>query len=280
MRVLYATDGGTPATQALELLLRAADPAKAGVTVVTVGSHPLPSEAPALVPGFTDEATRQLQEAGFAAESRSLDGRPGPSIVTELESGNYELAVLGAGNRSWLGRLLLGSVSTKVLHAAPTSVLIVHQASDLQAPIRVLLGTDGTSHAEQALGQITGLLNPAACLIEVVSVAEYLMPQISFPAPGAAYAISAPSPEQEEEWLASARVIATRAAEQLESAGFKAEANAILGAAALRLLAEIEKHGSDLVVVGERGLGAIAKAALGSVSDQIVRNAPATLVAR
>lgn len=280
MRVLYATDGGIPAQQALDLLREAADPSKVHITVVSVVPDQLPDDASEAAPGPDEEATKLLLEAGFRSESRILQGRPGPAILTELETGNYDLAVLGAGNRSWLGRLLLGSVSTKVLHAAPISVLIVHQASDVQAPIRVLFGTDGSSHADKGLRGITGLLNPTACLIEVVSVAEHLMPQISFPAPRAAYAITAPSPEQEEEWLASARTIATSAAEQLETAGFKAEANAVLGAAALRLLAEIEKSGSDLVVVGERGLGAIAKAALGSVSDQVVRNAPATLVAR
>lgn len=280
MRVLYATDAGTPARQALHLLRRAADPTKARVVVATVASNSLPDDGSPPPPGFNEEARRVLQEAGFASESRILQGRPGEAILDELENGNYELAVLGAGNRSWLGRVLLGSVSNTVLHASSTSTLIVHNASDLNPPVRVLLGTDGSDYAERAVRQMTDLLNPTACTVHIVSVAEHLMPQISFPVPRVAYATSAPSPEQEEEWLASARSLAISAQEELEAAGFKADAHAVLGAPATRLLAEIEKNDSDLVVVGERGLGAIARAALGSVSDQVVRNAPATLVAR
>jgi nucleotide-binding universal stress UspA family protein len=37
---------------------------------------------------------------------------------------------------------------------------------------------------------------------------------------------------------------------------------------------------ADIVVVGSRGLGAVERVAIGSVSDQIAREAPATLVAR
>jgi len=36
----------------------------------------------------------------------------------------------------------------------------------------------------------------------------------------------------------------------------------------------------DLVAVGSRGLGPIARAILGSVSDQVVRHSPAALIGR
>jgi nucleotide-binding universal stress UspA family protein len=183
------------------------------------------------------------------------------------------------GNRSRLGRLLLGSVSSKVLHASPTSVLVVHGISERVGPGRVLFGTDGSADANVALAQIMTVLDPTSCHIKVLAVAEHLMPKVGFPIPRLAYATAAPTPEQEKEWIAAALEVADHAAEKLRAAGFRAEAQAVLGAPAQRLFAEAEKTQADIVVVGSRGLGAVERVAIGSVSDQIAREAPATLVA-
>lgn len=72
----------------------------------------------------------------------------------------------------------------------------------------------------------------------------------------------------------------TSAAARLEASGFKSNGRARLGAASLQLLAEMDDVKADLVVVGSTGLGALQRATLGSVSDQMVRHSPAALVVR
>ena len=284
MKVLYATDGGAPAKQALALLERAATPEKAQITVVSVVGPEVDeiveSERPGPAADAMASAAKQLQEAGFQADERLLRGHPGPAILKEVDEGDFEVAVVGAGNRSWMDRLLLGSVSTKVFHACPTSVMVVHRFSDVASPIQVLFGTDGSEDADSALEQMMAFLNPSSCQITVLSVAEHLMPQLRFPIPRMAYATHAPTPEQEDEWIAAAHRIATGAAHKLEGVGFQTEAQGVLGAPASRLLAETQRVQADLVVVGSRGLGAVDRAAMGSVSDQILREAPATFVGR
>jgi nucleotide-binding universal stress UspA family protein len=284
MKVLYATDGGVPAERALALLKRATDPENAQITVVSAVRPEVAEKAGSGDAGAAADAVasaaEQLEEAGFEADQRLLRGQPGPAILHEIGVGGFEVTVLGAGNRSWLDRLLLGSVSTKVLHASPTSVLIVHRFSDDASPLRVLFGTDGSEDADLALEQITAFLNPATCQIAVLSVAEHLMPQLAFPMPRVGYATSAPTPELEEQWIAAARDTATAAAHKLEGAGFPTEAHAMLGGPASRVLDEARESKADLVVVGSRGLGAIERVAVGSVSDQIVREAPAAFVGR
>jgi nucleotide-binding universal stress UspA family protein len=288
VRVLYATDGGRPAADAVSLLQRAAIPDKTKVTVVTVAAPGIPAvtrrdnEDPAVnsPADVLRSAEEQLEAAGFEAEGRLLEGPPGPVIVEEIDSGDFDLAVMGAGNRSRLSRLLLGSVSTKVLHASLTSVLIVHRFSKGTGPIRVLLGTDGSDDADIAVSQSSAFLDPVSCQITVLAVAEHLMPQLSFPVPRVAYATTAPTPEQEQEWIDVALQVAMRDVAKLRAAGFESEAKAALGAPAERLLAEADNTRADIVVVGTRGLGAVQRAVMGSVSDQMVREAPATFVAR
>jgi nucleotide-binding universal stress UspA family protein len=283
MKILYATDGGVPAERALALLKRTAGPENVQITVVSAvgpevqkaGSGDAGPAADAVA-----SAAEQLEEAGFEAHQRLLRGQPGPAILNEIGAGGFEVAALGAGNRSRLNRLLLGSVSTKVLHASPASVLIVHRFSDDASPLRVLFGTDGSEDADSALDQIAAFLNPASCQITVLSVAEHLMPHLAFPMPSVAYATSAPTPELEEQWIAAARDIATGAAQRLDDAGFSTKAQGVLGAPAARVLAEAQETQADLVVVGSRGLGAVERAAVGSVSDQVVREAAATFVGR
>jgi nucleotide-binding universal stress UspA family protein len=131
-----------------------------------------------------------------------------------------------------------------------------------------------------ALAQVTGFFDPTSCQIRVLAVAEHLMSKMGFPAPRLAYATAAPTPEQEKEWIAAALEPAEQGAEKLRAAGFRAEAQAVLGAPAQRLLADAEDTQADIVVVGSRGLGAFERTVIGSVSDQVAREAPATFVAR
>jgi nucleotide-binding universal stress UspA family protein len=282
MKILFATDGGAPAQQALSLLERVAAPEKTDVTVVTVGrSRKSNVEGEDLAPNdILGSVVMRLRDSGLVADQRLLDGHPAEAILEEITDGGFELAVLGAGNRSRLGRLLMGSVSTKVLHASPTSLMIVHRFPDVDHPVRVLLATDGSRHADLALDQMIGFLEPSSCEVDVVSVAEHLMPVIAFPIPREGYATRAPTLEQEQEWMATAERFASGAAKKLQAAGFKSTARARLGAPSLQLLDEVDDVHADLVVVGSTGLGALQRAVLGSVSDQMVRHAPATFVAR
>ncbi|HJR46511.1 MAG TPA: universal stress protein, partial [Actinomycetota bacterium] len=69
-------------------------------------------------------------------------------------------------------------------------------------------------------------------------------------------------------------------ADEFRTAGYETETAAVWGHPHEQILKETESFGADIVVVGSRGLGPLKRALLGSVSDQVVRHAPATLVGR
>jgi nucleotide-binding universal stress UspA family protein len=70
------------------------------------------------------------------------------------------------------------------------------------------------------------------------------------------------------------------AGDEFTRAGFEVHTGVLSGSPASHLLKEAESISADLVVIGSRGLGPVKRALVGSVSDQVVRHAPATLVGR
>jgi hypothetical protein len=99
MKILFATDGGAPAQQALALLERVAAPEKTEVTVVTVGrSVKSMVEGVNLAPeDILGSVVTRLRDTGLAADQRLLDGRPAQAILEEITQGGFEVTVLGAG---------------------------------------------------------------------------------------------------------------------------------------------------------------------------------------
>ena len=72
------------------------------------------------------EAGKELELAGLTFQTELLEGPMAEAILNVAETRNADLIVLGARGTSSLEGLLLGSVSQKVIHHAPCSVLVVH----------------------------------------------------------------------------------------------------------------------------------------------------------
>jgi nucleotide-binding universal stress UspA family protein len=227
--------------------------------------------------GVVDRAVSEFQEHGFTAKGEVVEGLPGRATVQAVEDGRYDLVVVGAGSHSWLGHLLLGSVSTCVLHNSPVSVLVVHEPPRVEGRLRVLVATDGSGDAGAAVSDLASLADPARCETTVLSVAKipYTM-AAGYPYPS----MVGFDPSLVTVYTDKAREQAEAIAEVLRRAGFQSEAVVAEGSPHHLILEEAEKGGFDLVVVGSRGHGPVLRALLGSVSDSTARHAHATLVGR
>ena len=132
-RIVVGYDGSEHAWRALE---RSAELARGGATVTVVTAvPPLPSkgfDATAVDPSEVSEHGQQLEDAEAFLRERGVDARavgargdPADVIVEEARESAADLIVLGPRDRNLLERLLLGSVSSKVIHDAPCDVLLV-----------------------------------------------------------------------------------------------------------------------------------------------------------
>lgn len=278
MQVLYATDGRPPAVAAGELLRRLAVPERVAVTILHAAEYGNPAVAGPYGDMVVGEAEAAFASSGFACRTIRCDEDPVACIGKELAGEAYALTAVGAGNHPWLDRLVFGSVSSYLLHHARVPVLAVHRVPDpQQARIRALIGADGSTAAEGAIETLLQITDPGRTELHVASVVEPVVTALA-PHPGAV-----PPPPYVDDVLAERRAAADaairHALDRLGARGFSADAVRLEGPTAPELLRRAEEVGADVVVLGARGLGPIARLTVGSVSAHVARHAPAALVA-
>ena len=71
------------------------------------------------------DACRHLGEVPFDVEEDLLEGPAAEAILSVVETRHADLVVMGTRGMGSLKGLLFGSVSTKVTHYAPCSVMVV-----------------------------------------------------------------------------------------------------------------------------------------------------------
>jgi nucleotide-binding universal stress UspA family protein len=70
---------------------------------------------------------RRFVEAGFAVEKHVREGDPAHTLIDVAERQKADLIAVGARGHGALRRFALGSVSSKLSHHSPTSLLIVRE---------------------------------------------------------------------------------------------------------------------------------------------------------
>ena len=128
----------------------------------------------------------------------------------------------------------------------------------------ILMATDGSDPAEQALDVAIDLARDTGAVLEVLTVRPPL--PVGHGARGPAV--------QEVEEPHGAEHIADTGAQRARAAGVEAKAHTIHGDVVDCIADTATSLGADLLVVGSRGLGPLSGAMLGSVSHALVRRSP------
>lgn len=192
------------------------------------------------------------------------------SALLEASDG-AELLVVGARGLGRLQSLLLGSVSSAVLRHATCPVAVVRDGTELsdEGVARVVVGIDGSDTAGRALEWAVqeGRLHEAT--VEVVHAWTF-----PYGAGEKFAAVAFDSTPLED----AARRTLDAAVESVDTSGLPAPVvrTLTIGSAAATILRAAE--GSELVVVGSRGLGGFKGLVLGSVSYHIVHHATCPVV--
>jgi nucleotide-binding universal stress UspA family protein len=296
-RLLIAYDGSPCSEWALLDLQRAGFPDASVAEVLTLADFWLPETAPdqrpvALTPGVEKayahaalalEEARAVAEHG-AAELRSLFPRwqvhahahgltPAWGIVERAHEWRSDVIVMGSHSRSRLQRLLIGSVAQTVLTHVDCAVRIARvRDAGATDPPRILVGVDGSEGAEHALAAVAKRAWPTGTLIRVATSVEFEAMPVSPYRPGASAWLRTLGDGDEAE-----RHILDRAVSTLASVGLRAQPVLLRGSAKDMLLDEATRWPADCIFVGARGLSAIRRLFLGSVSTAISARAPCSV---
>lgn len=131
LRISIAYDGAPESKAALERAETLARQTNATLEIVTVVAPPVAMPGMiGYIPVDPPEPDRILNEAihsvdsGLAVTGRRLDGPPARTLAEACEDG-VDLLVAGSRRYGPVTRVLLGSVSTQLIHLSPCPVLVI-----------------------------------------------------------------------------------------------------------------------------------------------------------
>ena len=212
------------------------------------------------------EATQQLASLRLKGMACKERGAVAPTILKRAPKRDG-LLVVGSQGLDALDRFMLGSVSTKLIHHAPCPVLVVKgEAVPLR---RITLATDGSDASAKALAFVLSKFQPDRStgnggLVPIHVSVIHVMPSVKYPG-----------------LKEAGRRLVEQSVRKLVKAGFTAEPLCPLGKPAEEIMKVASKQHADLIVMGAKGLDAIVRFLLGSVSTRVVQHANcAVLVVR
>ena len=145
MKILVAVDGSKCSDAAISEVLNRPWPPKTEVKAITAFEVPVMVgiEPWAAAPNYFEQLEKAVRDGARATVDQALDklkpiengklkisgeaveGAPGQAIIEEAERWGADLIVMGSRGLGTWNRLLLGSVSSNVVHHAKCSVEIV-----------------------------------------------------------------------------------------------------------------------------------------------------------
>jgi nucleotide-binding universal stress UspA family protein len=174
------------------------------------------------------------------------------------------LLVVGNKGLGALDRFMLGSVSTKLIQHATCPVLVVKgEAARLN---RIVLAIDGSPASAKALEFVLTVFEPDRSNgkgghVPIHVSVVHVMPFMKYP-----------------EVREAGRKLVDQNVQKLVKAGFTAEPVCQLGKPAEEIMEVAAKHHADLIVMGAKGLDAVSRFLLGSVSTRVVQHADCSVL--
>jgi nucleotide-binding universal stress UspA family protein len=189
-KILVATDLSDASDEALRRGVRLAKALGAKLAVAhaipnMVGAEPVFTQdatdmanlLPALHRRLMNEAVARALKAGAiegSFEVHVIDGGPVDAIKGFAKTWGADLLVVAATGKSGLARLLLGSVSTRLLREVPISVLVARQHGALTKRLFVATDfSDGSDAAFEVGAQIAGKSGFFTTLCHVVDAPNF-----------------------------------------------------------------------------------------------------------
>ena len=296
VKILIGYDGSEYADAALEDLQRAGLGNEIEALVMTMADvfvpasndqeveNTVPVYVPPAVKRAHERAQHKLEEAADLAKqvseriksifptwhvsSDAEADSPAWALIRKADRWKPDLIVMGArGHSVFGGRLILGSISQRVLYEARCSVRIA-RASDNNPDrtVRLLIGVDNSADSNAAVEAVCKRHWPRETEVGLLAVVDTVMPLT--PNPAEPPAMKWIEVADESNW-SQVREIFEPAAQRLRTSGLHAEVLIRRGNPADEILEEANTWDADSIFVGAKGTRGIDRLLLGSVSSAV-----------
>ena len=274
-KLLLATDGSEDADLAARAAIELSNRTTSELHVVHVWHDvPTPHLHSFVRAQLKQEAEEVLQKQlerieqarGTVAETHLREGRTIDEILDLSEELQVGLLIVGSRGLGGVGRILLGSVSEGIVHHARRPVLVMRGGENAWPPSRVIVGDDSSEDAREA-GELAASIGK---LFGTTALLVRAYPRLPETDPEGREL----DPRVVEDALRSEqRALEARAAEIEEASELRPRARIAVGDPAASLIKAAEEAAPEraLIAVGSRGLDAVQRLRLGSVSTKVLR---------
>lgn len=205
-----------------------------------------------------------LQEARELVEDDTarvqLDVEQGDAfqwIIDTAENESCNLIVMGRRGLSRLERMLMGSVTRKVIVHSKQDVLVIPREAKIQWD-KIVLATDGSDFSRAALEKAIHFAGTHNGMINAVSVVD-MYPEFYADAPNVVK-------KMEQKALA----VLDNVKEKSEAAGVKVKTSVVHGDPAEEITNFAQKESAGIVFMGSRGRTGLKKIFVGSVAQKVI----------
>lgn len=267
-KMLVAFDGSESSKNALKQAIVLRDLEKSWIKVLAVvpsyeGDLELVGvrEIQKVLQGPTEKLIKAATEVARSASTEVMtnveQGEAYEKIVDVAEEENCDLIVMGRRGLNPVERMLMGSVTARVIAHSGKDVLIVSRSAIL-APDNILLATDGSAHSEAAMDRALHFVKMCKGKLTVVSVVD-VYPEFY-----------AEAPEIVEQMEKKSVQIIDETRKKAEEAGVKLETQILSGNAAEEIVNLAQDIGAGAIFMGSRGRSGLKKLLMGSVAEKVV----------
>lgn len=272
--VLIPTDGSEFSEGAVREGIRLAK--NYGAKVIAVFSIEFNPELEAMAPNYIEKVEAEATGILKAVQERaSKDGvscstvlkrgiRTYEEITDEARAAKADAIVMGRRGRTGIKRLLMGSVTAKVIGHSPCDVLVVPRAAKLECR-HVLVATDGSKNSLDAASEAVAIAKRCGSKLTVVS------------------AVSGESSAFVQSEMQKGMVADTEMKEAQKNVAFVKDLASKAGVAADGLISSgrpydvivetAREKNADLIVVGSHGRTGLGRLLMGSVTERVIGHA-------
>jgi nucleotide-binding universal stress UspA family protein len=257
-KLLLATDGSKFSEGAIREVINLAKICSSKIYAVSVVeiNPEFMAQAPQLVEKYEKETRQHLESVKSRASKEGLDcevivhegEEPYQYIIDEAAKKQAEMIIMGRYGRTGLKRLLMGSVTARVICHSPCKVMVIPETAKVSYK-NILIATDGSKYSD-------------AAALEAISIAKRCGSDL--------IAISVATKDKN---LPSAKKSVEKISLIAEKEGLKAKTLTLRGIPYNVIVETAGKKNADIIVVGSHGRTGLDRLLMGSVTERVIGHA-------